>query len=482
MSTRVLLVDDDPEVGSLLSLELRRRGFTVTTLRSGEEALDSLAATNPDVLVTDLALGGMTGIELCARVHEKDPDLPVLVITAHGSIERAVHAIRVGAWDFLTKPVDVAALAVAVERAAEHRALRGELAGLRGGEGRQGGFEEFLGDSPAMREVYGLVKRVAASDISVLVTGESGTGKELVARALHQRSRRREGPLVAVNCSAIPEQLMESELFGHVKGAFTDAKGTKPGLFGEAHGGTLFLDEAGELPLPLQPKLLRALQEKRVRPVGGTQEVAVDVRIVSATNVDLERAVRERRFREDLFFRLNVIHIALPPLRERGDDVLVLAQRFLTLAAEAAGRAPPALPEDVARALRAHDWPGNVRELQNCMERAVVLCEGEELQLRDLPERIRKSAATRPPPLPGGPLPTALPPGPGGQAPAGGPVDPASLPTLAELEKRHILAVMEAVGGNKSSAANILGVDRRTLYRKLAAYGQADGAEEGGEE
>ncbi|MCI0672819.1 MAG: sigma-54 dependent transcriptional regulator, partial [Myxococcaceae bacterium] len=312
MARHVLLVDDSVTLGALLSDELRRRGFSVTVVRSGEEALTRLSLGLPDVLLSDQFLEGMSGR-----------------------------------------------------------------------------FEALLGNSAPMREVDALLDRVATSDVSVLITGESGTGKELVARALHQRSRRRDGPLVAVNCSALPEALLETELFGHVKGAFTNAHVHRPGLFAEAKGGTLFLDEVGELPLGLQPKLLRALQERRVRPVGASAEVPVDVRIVSATNVDLKRAVRERRFREDLYFRLNVLHIPLPPLRERGQDVLLLALRFLSQAARAMGRAVPTLSPEVARKLRAHDWPGNVRELQNCMERALLLCGGDILEVRDLPEPMR---------------------------------------------------------------------------------------------
>ncbi|MCI0570766.1 MAG: sigma-54 dependent transcriptional regulator [Myxococcaceae bacterium] len=377
MARHVLLVDDSVTLGALLSDELRRRGFSVTVVRSGEEALTRLSLGLPDVLLSDQFLEGMSGR-----------------------------------------------------------------------------FEALLGNSAPMREVDALLDRVATSDVSVLITGESGTGKELVARALHQRSRRRDGPLVAVNCSALPEALLETELFGHVKGAFTNAHVHRPGLFAEAKGGTLFLDEVGELPLGLQPKLLRALQERRVRPVGASAEVPVDVRIVSATNVDLKRAVRERRFREDLYFRLNVLHIPLPPLRERGQDVLLLALRFLSQAARAMGRAVPTLSPEVARKLRAHDWPGNVRELQNCMERALLLCGGDILEVRDLPEPMRPAVRREV----GSPAPAAV----------------SSFPTLAEVEKRHILTVPEAVGGNKSTAAQLLGVDRRTLYRKLATYGDAD--------
>ncbi len=446
---KVLVVDDDPELGALLSLELRRRGFQPTIVTSGDAALARLAQEPPDVLVTDLDLGaGMNGLELCQHVAQRHPELPVVVITAHGSIERAVTAIRSGAYDFIAKPLDFQALALTLQRAVRLHALNEELGRLRRTVEETRRFGELLGTSAPMRELYALLDRVATSDISVLVTGESGTGKELVARALHQRSRRKDGPLVAINCSALPEPLLESELFGHVKGAFTDARAARAGLFVEASGGTLFLDEVGELPLGLQPKLLRALQERKVRPVGGTAEVPFDVRVVSATNVDLEEAVAQKRFRQDLYFRLNVVHVPLPPLRERGGDVLLLAQRFLEQAAALCDKRVTGLSLDVAERLMAWPWPGNVRELHNCIERAVALTAEETLSVRDLPERLRQPRAA----LPGLGL------------------DAGGFLPLAEVEKRHILTVLEALGGNKSSAATVLGLDRRTLYRKLAEY------------
>ncbi len=448
MAPKVLVVDDDTELGALLSLQLRRRGFEPSIVTSGDAALARLAQQPPDVLVTDVNLVGMSGLELCGRVAQRFPDLPVVVITAHGSIERAVTAIRAGAYDFITKPLDFDALALTLERAVRLHALREEVSRLRRTVDQTRRFEDLLGTSAPMRELYALLERVASSDISVLITGESGTGKELVARAIHQRSRRKDGPLVAINCSALPEQLLESELFGHVKGAFTDARAARPGLFVEAHGGTLLLDEVGELPLALQPKLLRALQERKVRPVGGSTEVPIDVRVVSATNVDLEEAIGQKRFRQDLYFRLNVVHVPLPPLRERGGDVLLLAQRFLEQAAALCDKKVTGLAPDVAERLLAWPWPGNVRELQNCIERAVALTPEETLSVRDLPERMRQPRAA-----------AAL-----GLGDAGG-----FLP-LAEVEKRHILAVLEALGGNKSGAAAVLGLDRRTLYRKLAEY------------
>jgi two-component system response regulator HydG len=455
MPPRVLVVDDDEQLAGLIALQLRHRGFSVNTVPSADAALGRLAEELPDVLVSDLQLGGLSGIDLCHRVVERYPELPIVLITAHGSIERAVTAIRAGAYDFISKPLDFAALALTLERAVQLRALREEINRLRRTVEQTRRFDDLLGTSAAMREVYELLERVANTDISVLVTGESGTGKELVARALHRRSRRKDGPLVAINCSALPEALLESELFGHVKGAFTDARADKPGLFVQAHGGTLFLDEVGELPLGLQPKLLRALQERKVRPVGGATEIPFDVRVVSATNVDLEEAVNQKRFRQDLFFRLNVVHLPLPPLRQRGGDVLLLAQRFLEQVSVLTDKKVTGVSEEAAERLLAYPWPGNVRELQNCIERAVALTTRESIAVRDLPEKVRQYRSA-----------------PGNLGPEGGTFLP-----LYEMEKRYILTVLEAVGGNKSNAATILGVDRRTLYRKLAEY-RAGPAEE----
>ncbi|WP_224242330.1 sigma-54-dependent transcriptional regulator [Hyalangium gracile] len=460
MAPKILVVDDDVELGALISPQLRRRGFEVSVVTTADAALGRLAQELPDVLVSDLQLGGMNGIELCRQVVERHPELPIVIMTAHGSIERAVAAIRAGAYDFITKPLDFAALGLTLERAVQLRALREEVARLRRTVDQTRRFEDLLGTSAPMREVYDLLERVAGTDISVLVTGESGTGKELVARALHRRSRRKDGPLVAINCSALPENLLESELFGHVKGAFTDARADKQGLFVQAHGGTLFLDEVGELPLGLQPKLLRALQERKVRPVGASAELSIDVRVVSATNVDLEEAVRQRRFREDLFFRLNVLHIPLPPLRERTGDVLLLAQRFLEQAAVLANKKQLSLSDEAAERLVAYPWPGNVRELQNCIERAVAFSSGGSISVRDLPEKVKTYRSA----------PATL-------GPEGGTFLP-----LHEMERRYIFTVLEAMGGNKSGAAAVLGVDRRTLYRKLAEYrGTPEESPEGAE-
>ncbi|MBK9036289.1 MAG: sigma-54-dependent Fis family transcriptional regulator [Myxococcales bacterium] len=453
MSGRALIVDDEAELTALLARGLERRGFAVTTATSGEAALARLATDDVDVVVTDLNLGGMSGLALTERILASRPGLPVIVLTAFGSLEAAVGAIRVGAYDFLAKPVEVEALALTVGRAVRHRQLTDELVRLRRqvATGRGG---ELVGESAAMREVFDLIDRVAPTDASVLITGESGTGKELVARALHRQSARAAGPLIAINCAAMPEQLLESELFGHVKGAFTDARASRAGLFVQASGGTLFLDEIGELPLALQAKLLRALQERTVRPLGGDAEVAFDVRVVAATNRDLEAAVEARAFRDDLYYRIDVVHLPLPPLRARGGDVLVLAQRFLADTARRFGKPVTALAPAAAERLAAYGWPGNVRELANAIERAVALARFDQLTVDDLPERIR--AAT----------PSAL-------VVAG--ADPSELVSLEEVERRYVLHVLQAAGGSRTVASRILGLDRKTLYRKLKGYGVDDG-------
>ena len=452
---RVLVVDDDKALLRLLDSLLRAHGHEVRTAASGAEALALLQPFAPDLVLCDVQMEGMSGLELCERITALQPDLPVVVMTAHASLESAVGALRAGAYDFVGKPLQLDELRNRLSRVLESGSLKREVKQLRRAVADAQGYEELSGASPVMQELYRLLERVAGSDATVLVTGESGTGKELVARALHRRGKRRDGPFLAINCSALPEALLEAELFGHAKGAFTDAQRSRKGLFAEANGGTLLLDEVGELPLSVQPKLLRALQERKVRPLGESAELDFDVRLVAATNRDLTTAVEEGRFREDLFFRLNVIHLELPPLRARGGDVLLLAQRFLErFAAQAEGdtrgvRGPSGLSAEVAQRLLAYSWPGNVRELQNCMERAVALTRGETISLEDLPEKVRDHR-------PSEVLVASQ--------------DPSELVTLEEVERRYVLKVLEALGGNKTLAAQTLGLDRKTLYRKLERW------------
>jgi two-component system response regulator HydG len=436
----------------LLAAELGARGFDVTCRASADEAFDVAMREDFAAVVTDVKMRGMDGLDLAHRLNANRPDVPVIVITAFGSLETAIATIRAGAFDFIPKPFDVDLLVISLERATQQRALRDEVKRLQGMVSGTRVFDDMVGTSPAMRAVFDMIDRVAGVDASVLVTGESGTGKELVARALHRRSRRSTGPFVAVNCAALPEALLESELFGHVRGAFTDARTAKKGLFVEASGGTLFLDEIGELPITMQAKLLRALETRAVRPVGGSAEVPFDVNLIAATNRDLEAAVAEGRFRDDLFYRLDVVHIALPPLRSRAGDVLLLAQSILGRAALRMGKRVTGISPAVADKLLAYAWPGNVRELQNCIERAVALARFEQLAVDDLPERVRNYRSAHVLVVSD---------------------DPAELVPLEEVERRYILRVLQAAGGNKSIASRILGLDRKTLYRRLEAYGAA---------
>ena len=449
MNGKILVVDDDASMTELLSERLRRRQFEVTTAQGAAEARVAFDNAQPDVVVTDLNMPGQSGLQFCEWVVTNRADTPVILITAFGSLDTAVAAIRAGAYDFITKPFEIDVLAIALERAIKHRELRHEVTRLRSLLDTARGMRELLGESPVMRELKELLGRVADSQASVLVTGESGTGKEVVARLLHQKGPRANHPFVALNCAAMPEHLIESELFGHVKGAFTDARTDKVGLLVQANQGTLFLDEIGDMPLSLQPKLLRVLEERKVRPVGGGKEVSFDVRLISATHRDLEDAIVQNQFREDLYFRLNVIQVALPPLRARANDVLLLAQHFVNAFAEQTGKAVKGLSPEAAERLSSYAWPGNVRELRNAIERSVALTQHENTIVDDLPERIRAYKVSH--------VLVAS-------------QDPEELVNLAEVEKRYIARVLGAVGGNKSTAARILGIDRTTLYKKLQQY------------
>jgi two-component system response regulator AtoC len=449
MRGRVLIVDDDQRMCELLTSGLSRRGFQATSLTDAEQAFLRLEAEKFDAVVADLNMKGWNGIDLCERISANHPDLPVIIITAFGSLETAVAAIRAGAYDFITKPFEIEALSLTLDRTVQYRALREEVKRLRQAASGGRAIQEIIGESAPMKRLCDLIERVADSEASLLITGETGTGKELVARAVHQRSRRRDGPFVAIDCASLPEPLLESELFGHTRGAFTDAKSPRAGLFAQASGGTVFLDEIGEIALGLQPKLLRALEERRVRPLGGEREVAFDVRIVAATNRDLETAVEEGRFRKDLFFRLHVVLLEVPPLRARGNDVLVLAQHFLEQFSSRSGKRVAGLSSPAAEKLLAYYWPGNVRELRNSIERAVTLTSYDQIRVEDLPEKIRNYRRSQILPLS---------------------EDPSDLVPMEEVERRYILRVLEAVGDNKTLAARILGFDRKTLYRKLEQY------------
>ncbi len=454
MGGNILIIDDDQALAETLTRAMTRRGFAVSWRTSALEGLNLLDEQDFDVVVTDLHMEGMDGFAFCTRVGENRPDVPVVMITAFGSMESAVAAIRVGAYDFITKPFDVEILNLTLVRACEHRALRVEVKRLRRVENAVRGFDQMVGSSPPIAKMKELVDRVADSDVTILVIGESGTGKELVAHDVHRRSRNADGPFVAINCAAIPEQLLESEMFGHVKGAFTDAHSPRQGLFLKANGGTLFLDEIGEMPLGMQSKLLRVLQEKTVRPVGGDQEIPYSARIITASNRDLESEVESHRFREDLFYRINVVRIDVPPLRVRGGDILLLAQHFLAHHAKQAGKHVTGISAPVAEKLAHYAWPGNVRELQNCIERAVALARFDELTVDDLPDKVRAFVAADAP-VPG--------------------VATDEVLTLDEVERRYVQRVLAQLNGNKTLAAKLLGVNRRSLYRRLETWSPGEG-------
>jgi len=443
-------VDDDPATCRMIELGLRSEGYEVSSSSGARAALDSAQTFEPHVVLTDINMGATSGLELCQSLNEQWPDIPVLVITAFGSLETAIQAMRAGAYDFITKPFDIEALALAIARAVQHQQLKSEVKRLRAAVGQAGWGNDMIGTSVPMLELRALLERVARTDTTVLVTGETGTGKEVVARVLHQHGKRRNGPFVVVNCSALPEALLESTLFGHVRGAFTDARSARQGLFLEAHGGTLLLDEIGEMPAGLQAKLLRALEARCVRAVGADSETPFDTRIIAATNRDLDDAVQEGRFRQDLYYRLNVLHVALPPLRSRGGDVVALAHHFLLKFAQQSERPVLGISEAAARRLASYPWPGNIRELRNSIERAVALTRFDHIAADDLPDRIKNFESRH-------------------VLVAGD--DLAEMAPLEEVERRYILRVLQAAGGNKSLAAQRLGVSRRTLYRKLGEYG-----------
>ena len=461
----VLIVDDEPDMVENCARILRRAGYHCLTATDPHRALALLESDAPDLLLTDLKMPGMDGLELLRRARDLDPSLPVIMITAFATIESAVSAVKEGAFDYLPKTFTVDQLQVAVERAFRQRQLQVENRNLRQQLQATFGLENVIGRSPAMTRVFELVKKAARSEANILVVGESGTGKELIARAIHANSPRASQPFVPVDCASLPEQLLESELFGHEKGAFTGAIKTKPGLIETAHRGTLFLDEIGEMPLGLQSKLLRTIQERQVRRVGGTSFINVDVHVVSATNRDLRETVTRGQFREDLYYRVNVIEIRLPPLRERAGDVTLLAHAFLK---KYGHERITAFESETLAALEAYGWPGNVRELQNVVERACALADGEVVRRRDLPDYVLARESLRPA--------TA-----GGPGPAGGvgprmasaeglPLTEARERWLAVLEGNYLRDLLDRHDGNVSAAAKAAGVDRKTFHRLVTKH------------
>lgn len=442
---RVLIVDDEDLMRELVAKILSGERYRLYQASSAEQALKLLQEQPIDLILTDLKLKGMDGLSLLSEARAIDPDIIVIVMTAYASVETAVDAMRKGAYDYITKPFINEEIRVMLRRALDQRHLSRENLHLKRELRERYRFENIVGSSEAMQKVYRLIEKVASISSNVLIFGETGTGKELVARAIHYNSDRAERPFVAVNCGALTESLLESELFGHVKGAFTGATANKEGFFRKADRGTLFLDELNEVSPGLQVKLLRAIQEREVIPVGGREPLKFDVRLIAATNKNLEEAVKNRTFREDLFYRINVITVHLPPLRERKEDIPLLVQHFLAKHGERLGKPSVKMTRQAMQTLINYAWPGNVRELENMIERTVALCEGDTIDIADLPEKLTQvKIAIRDP-------------------------EEHEL-TLDALEEQHIKKVLQKVEGDKVRAAHILGINLSTLYRKLARY------------
>lgn len=446
--TTLLLVDDDDAFRGVMSEELKRLGYQVRTASTGKEAMEVLREQVPEVVLLDLRLPDLSGLDVLPLIKEEQASCEVIMLTGHGSIDSAIESVRLGAFDYLAKPCPLDELQIRIERALEHRAVHERANILERGLTPRDPGEWFVGQSPTFRALLELTDKVADSDTTVLITGETGSGKEMVAKRLHARSPRRDRPFVVVECAALQEELLQSELFGHERGAFTGADRAKAGLFEVADGGTIFLDEIGEVSPSTQVKLLRVLDTSTFRHVGGTKEIRVDVRVVAATNRDLRTMVDEGRFREDLFYRLSTILLKVPPLRERPGDIRLLSDHFVKLLSSRSSSKMQISPAALSL-LEAHDWPGNVRELLHAMERALVVCEGSEIRPEHLPGAIRG----------------------GDGSPGYGSSSSGALPTLEELERTHIRKVLANVDGHRGKAAEILGISERNLYRKLKAYG-----------
>jgi DNA-binding NtrC family response regulator len=441
---KILVVDDDPGMCQTISDVLCEEGFSVDTLNESVEASRVLTREEFDVIVTDLRMKGLKGLDLLGVTRKIHPPPPVIIITAFGTIESAIQAMKMGAYDYITKPFKMEELVLTIQKALEHRLLKKEIIRLKKEVEARYHFHHLIGKSPSMQNIFSLIERISESSSNVLITGESGTGKELVARATHYNGNRKEGPFIALNCAAIPETLLESELFGYKKGAFTDAKSDKKGLIFEAKEGTLFMDEITEMPPTLQAKLLRVIEEREVRPLGDTVSYPFDVRIISTTNQDIQALIREGRFREDLYYRLKVIDIEIPPLRERREDIPLLIQHFIAKLGKDSKKKVSGVSEDALRILLNYPWPGNIRELENVIQRAITLGQHEMVLPEDLPPLMTRETE-------GDALEKAL----------------KMRYTVDQLEKEYIKRVLIEAGGNKSKAAEFLGLDRKTLYRKL---------------
>ncbi len=446
MKFTILVIDDEKNIREGLGAALELEGYSVQLAADGESGLDMALHGDIDLVITDLRMPGLSGEEVLRRVTTETPGIPVIVLTGHGTVENAVEAMRSGAYDFLTKPLNLDRLSLLVKRALQNRELVLQHRELEREVESRKSFEQIIGKSPVMQKVFEVVRRVSPTRASVLITGESGVGKELIASALHNLSGRGEKPFIKVHCAALAETLLESELFGHEKGSFTGAIGRKRGRFELAHGGTIFLDEIGEINQAVQIKILRVLQEKRFERVGGEETIEVDVRVITATNRDLEKEIAEGRFREDLFYRLNVVCINVPPLRERKDDIPLMITSFIREFAAENGKKIEGIDTKARAVLYSYDWPGNVRQLRNCIESAVVMTSGPIITVDDLPPSIRSGEESQSLHIPVG-------------------------VTMAEAEKQVILQTLSAQNGNKTRAAEVLGIGRKTLHRKLDEYG-----------
>jgi DNA-binding NtrC family response regulator len=446
---KLLIVDDERSMCQFLSIMLRKEGYDIVAVSNGKKALEQVKAHRFDLVITDIKMSGMDGIELLGEIKKTDRSIPVIIMTAYASQKTAIEAVNNGAFHYLIKHAKNDEIKMVVRNALDMRRVKTENLLLKKQLKKSSDFKTIIGKSEEMAKVFGLVEKVADTDSTILVGGESGTGKELIARAIHFRSHRANNPFVSINCGALPENLLESELFGHVKGSFTGAIRDKEGLFKVAQGGTFFLDEVGETSPTIQVKLLRVLQEREIIPVGGTNPIKVDVRLIAATNADLEKAVNQERFRADLYYRLNVIPIYLPPLRKRKDDIPLLVQHFLKKFNE---NLKPEAQKSIAKAamdvLIDYSWPGNVRELENVIERAVILEESQEIQVEALPEKLRSRDIGTPHLI----------------------TDRTQV-TLEELEKEYLLKVLEDTNWQKKRASAILGINASTLYRKIQRYG-----------
>lgn len=453
---RVLVIDDEAAHAEAAAEALERAGFQTSVATSGPEGLEKLAQEAPDVVVTDLRMHQVDGLAILREARRLYPDVKVIIITAYADIDSARAAFKEGAFDYLVKPLDIGELRTAVERAAQELALSRNNLQLRRRLDERYGFEAIIGNTPQMRRVVELLRRIAPTSATVLILGESGTGKELVANTIHQQSPRRDAPFVALNVASFPEGIIESELFGHEKGAFTGASTRRAGVFEYADGGTVFLDEVGDMPLGTQVKLLRTLESGEVRRLGSNQPIKVDVRLIAATHQDLEKLIEEGRFRQDLYYRLKVVTIYLPPLRERKADIPLFLDAFLAEFADKHGKHITGITEAARRVLQHYHWPGNVRELRNCIENMVVLATGPVLDVEDIPSDIVEAVATE------GLL--ALPPG-------RSPVAQLTGKTVREVERELISQTLEHTGGDRKEAARLLGISERTLYRKIKQYG-----------